>query len=552
MSSSRKSDSKSTSTDPNQAGNGADNRPRLREAAPTLELEPIKIDILSERLGILTDNFRFQEIFPPPPNITQSLAELKDDLMDVPVRAADGSVTNVYNKIECEDCLTREDKDLIWSCLAMVRDSFQRMDRSSSQHGSSYQWNMNWKHTRSEVGEVLEASKLLGLNNIETRDAILASIFSDSIKNRKNFIIHNVHGAYGAAQALSYFLDFTDPKDMASVEQITRAVREHQIAPPQFMANVVAILLCKKLNLGTFDPEGQEIKQANSEYAAVMAVVKSIWNKINDPYRKEFLTEDLSKIDFTPAERQLLVNIGISDWYVPHPDNAESKIAHAVIAGDHSINYNHPEGFAKIALLRGPDTEAIFEDPTIHHSLDSAVNSFADSFRVIRPEVQKLAIEGLRRTKGAMERVIAIMSELFSGLVVGPTDPDVTGLAKISSAMARAQAKHPLLFSFATSETFPEASKEYMNKTVTRIGEILQDWLDSYGEIPFSPKCERTEGPGPGKLPFWNAPLKYPTRNEYGMLNVRELDDLELRQFLFAGKIREIAVELLRAEQWIF
>ncbi len=36
------------------------------------------------------------------------------------------------------------------------------------------------------------------------------------------------------------------------------------------------------------------------------------------------------------------------------------------------------------------------------------------------------------------------------------------------------------------------------------------------------------------------------------MLNLQELNELELKQFLFAGKIREIVVELLRAEQWIF
>ncbi len=65
-----------------------------------------------------------------------------------------------------------------------------------------------------------------------------------------------------------------------------------------------------------------------------------------------------------------LAEIGIEEWYVPHPDNVDSRIAHAVIAGDHSINYNHPEGFAKIALIRGPDTESIFEDPTV---LDSSI-----------------------------------------------------------------------------------------------------------------------------------------------------------------------------------
>lgn len=527
---------------------------KRRDVSRTLELEPIKIDILSEKLCTLTDNFRFQDIFPPPPDMEKSLEALKHDLLDVPVRGADGRVTNVFNKIEADDLLSREDKDLIWNCLAMVRDSFDRLDRSggsSSNPGTSYQWNMNWKHTRSEVGEVLEAAKLLQLSSTETRDAILASIFSDSVKNRKNFIIHNVHGAYGAAQALTYFMDFTNPEVLKSVERITRAVKEHQIAPPQFMANVVAILLSKKMGLGTFTVDGPIPASASGGKDKVIEVVRSVWKKINDPFNKEYLTEDLSMIDFSPAEHQLLVNIGIEEWFVPHPETPDSKVAHAVIAGDHSINYNHPEGFAKIALLRGPDTEAIFEDQTIHNSLDSAVNSFADSFRVIRPEVQKLAVEGLRRTKTAMERVVSIMSFLFSGIVVGPKDTCTSGHAKIEQAMVRAREKHPHLFAASSSKLTDEGA-EYMEKTIERIGDILQDWLDNYHEIPFSPKDALQVEPGPGKLPFWNSPLKYPTRNEHGVLNLHELNELELRQFLFAGKIREITVELLRAEQWIY
>ena len=319
------------------SGSNAGEPRKRRDTNRTLELEPIKIDILSEQLGRLTDNFRFQDIFPAPPDIDKSLESLKGDLQDVPVRGADGKVTNVYAKIEADDLLTREDKDLIWSALSMVRDSFERLDRSTNtaNPGSSYQWNMNWKHTRSEVGEVLEAAKLLQLNHTETRDAILASIFSDSVKNRKNFIIHNVHGAYGAAQALSYFMDFTKADDIKSVERITRAVKEHQIAPPQFMANVVAILLSKKMALGPFTPEGPLPQNASSSVIQVMEVVRSIWRKINDPFNKEYLTADLSTIDFSPAERQLLVNIGVDDWFVPHPETSDSKVAHAVIAGDH-------------------------------------------------------------------------------------------------------------------------------------------------------------------------------------------------------------------------
>jgi hypothetical protein len=52
-------------------------------------------------------------------------------------------------------------------------------------------------------------------------------------------------------------------------------------------------------------------------------------------------------------------------------------------------------------------------------------------------------------------------------------------------------------------------------------------------------KGEKLEIPRP--IPFWDAPLKYPSKGE--------LSPLEQRQFDFAKKIREETVRRLRAEQ---
>ena len=100
----------------------------------------------------------------------------------------------------------------------------------------------------------------------------------------------------------------------------------------------------------------------------MIATIKSIKKKIANPFDKTNLTPSLETIDFTPEERELLKDVNIEDWYVPHPENQSSKLSHAVIAGDHCINYNHPEGFAKIALLRGPDCDPLFQDDTIHRT----------------------------------------------------------------------------------------------------------------------------------------------------------------------------------------
>lgn len=504
---------------------------------------------VDEYLRFHTDNYRWEDQLPPPKNLESLRVELEKDLTDVPVIAHNGDVTNVFDKLDSDDFLSRSDKELVWSCMAIVRDMFWQLEFNSDEKDSSsggYQWNMNWKHTRAEVDQVYDAARLLNLNSKETRDALIASIFSDAIKSRKNFIVHNVHGAQAAVQALSYFLDAAKASDRRSMERVSRASMEHQIAPPEFMATIVAIMLHHKHKLGKFNKSGPTRDSANTKYAY------AIFEKIRDPFNEIYVTDDLRTINFSEAEREMLSTIGIADWHVPHPNDPGSKIGHAVIAGDHSINYNHPEGFAKIAMLRGPDTESIFEDDTIHHSLESAVQSFADSFRVIRPEVQSLALKGLRRTKTAVERVAAIMTEMFNGVVVGPrSSASMSGHDAIEQAVARAKEKHPHLYT-ADVCALSEAGNRYVEHTFTHVGKIMDDWYKTHGAIPFNRKDKSYDEPGPGKLPFWNHPLKYPERHEDGGPIMASLNDLEREQFLFADKIREIAVELLRAEQWIF
>lgn len=501
-----------------------------------------------KKLRALTDNYRFKAYFVAPVDMAASLKAMRKDLSEVPVLGLDGKVTDVFAKFEADKKISAEDKELIWKCLTLVREAFLRMENIDPSIGKppvrgGYQWNMNWKHIRAEIDQVLEAANLLGLNPVETRDAIIASIFSDSIKTKSNFIIHNIHGAYGAAQALSYVLDVRDPDNLATIERIARAVREHQIAPPEFMARVVTILIQKKLQ-GRGEAKTDTVCDIGQNGA-----IEHIYGKISDPFNKKHLNVDLTKIAFDQEEHRLLSLIEIDEWYVPHPENSDSKIAHAVIAGDHSINYNHPEGFAKIALIRGPDTEAIFEDPTVLHSLDSAVNSFADSFRVIRPEVHSLAISGLRRTKTAVERVTRIMRELFSGIIIGPKEAPTTGIQKVLQAIEKAHDKDPELFT-VEHKRISGAGREYTDKVVEHIGMLLQDWFDTQGSIPFNPK-DSIE-PGALKLPYWNTSLKYPDRDENGRVDLSTLNELERKQFAFAERIREIAVELLRAEQWIF
>src|SRR6516225_564242 len=93
-------------------------------------------------------NYTFAELFVVPENLAQSVKELVDDLAEVPVKGTDGRATDIFEKIESESMFESADKQLIWSCLAIVRDAFKNLDRDASLKDQEigYQWNMNWKH----------------------------------------------------------------------------------------------------------------------------------------------------------------------------------------------------------------------------------------------------------------------------------------------------------------------------------------------------------------------------------------------------------------------
>lgn len=511
-------------------------------------------DASSERIAELSDCGKWKDLFPPLHNEEISLSALRNDLADVPVLSSAAKVTNVYDKIESESNLDRSDKDIIWRCLTLVREGYLKLENDDVEGANrGYQWNMNWKHTRAELDQVYEASKILKLSSDEMRDAIIASIFSDAVKTRGNFIIHNIHGSQAAAQALSYLWDTSCPEKMKSIERIVLAIKQHQIAPPEFMATTVAIMLSHKLQLESFDRFKFKPSSSDPERKRAQYLVLSIYAKIKKPFEKEYLTDDLAHIKFTAEEHAVLKEIGIENWYVPHPSKPSSKIAHALIAGDHSINYNNPDGFAKIALIRGPATESIFEDATIYDSLESAMASFADSFNILLPEVKNLALSGIRRTQMAVMRVLRIMTELLSGITVGPRDSlhNMTGSERVALAITRARQKQPEVFHNDVAFS-SEAGHIYRNRSMERVGNILQEWHDEYGDIPFSPRQTGLVEPGPGRLPFWNVPLKYPQRGAQGEQLMDSLSHHEQTQFYFAVRIREIAVELLRAEQWFY
>ena len=147
----------------------------------------------------------------------------------------------------------------------------------------------------------------------------------------------------------------------------------------------------------------------------------------------------------------------------------------------------------------------------------------------------------------------AVMTEIFNGIVVGPRNHNTkfSGAETLERAIARAHDKHPELYE-ADSNSLCESGTARVERALEHVAEIMDDWYREHGALPFNPKGEGSDQPGPGSLPFWNAPLKYPARDENGKLKLESLTELEQIQYKFADRIREIAVELLRAEQWIY
>ncbi|HEY9871775.1 MAG TPA: hypothetical protein V6D08_21655, partial [Candidatus Obscuribacterales bacterium] len=178
----------------------------------------------------------------------------------------------------------------------------------------------------------------------------------------------------------------------------------------------------------------------------------------------------------TEAESALLKQIGVEDWFVPNEKSPWFKTSQAVINGDSLINYASPDGWAKIAAIRGPGKEPWFQDKTVFDSLESTRTSYNDAYSVLGEEAKPLATAGLERTQKAIDRVKGEMEQWFRELERQGT------------------------------------------------------------EIP------RTKE---GKIAFWDAPLKYPTRDE-------PLNADEQKQFEFAKRIREEVVRRLRVEQGVF
>jgi hypothetical protein len=168
-----------------------------------------------------------------------------------------GDGNNVLDKLY--STLSSHDSELVIKMMAEVRENYARQTKdgviSPEQKGS-------WLHSIGEMAEVIDVAKIHGLNERQTRNAIIAALFSDSVKSGwsestgGNFFTHHLDGARAADMAIDRhngyngFLDSWEGNNFEEIDrqEIRHAILEHQIGPPKFMGFAYSKEIADRLN----------------------------------------------------------------------------------------------------------------------------------------------------------------------------------------------------------------------------------------------------------------------------------------------------------------
>ncbi|HEY9786735.1 MAG TPA: FHA domain-containing protein, partial [Candidatus Obscuribacterales bacterium] len=339
--------------------------------------------------------------------------------------------------------LSEEQKNRVLDALAEVREHYVSYRPPGGR--LDFDQEVNWIHTQGELGRVLDSAKRNGLTAQETEDALLASMFSDSVKAKMNFFQHHLDGALAADHVLRKKLggEFTEER----LHGIIQAIREHQISPPGFMAGMYTgpiraqlegegpgylAALGKKVsgeplteadqralsNLSSRVKDGKELTQEEAKkyfdeltlkkqngqklvLDADVEALRTLSDKMGFPMgvpHEGFRTNVEFKqtvdggyeIVLSDHEKALLRRWGQEHWYVPNKETPWYRISQTLIDGDSIDNYATAGGYSKIVKIRGPETDLYFRDGHVDDSLKSIVSSREQSLRVMSAQGQEL------------------------------------------------------------------------------------------------------------------------------------------------------------------
>jgi uncharacterized protein YneR len=345
--------------------------------------------------------------------------DLKEVKASTAIKGADGKPLSAYEKLMADPSMSPEQKGRVLDLLADVREHYASYRTPDGKMLPDQE--VNWIHTQGELAKVIESAQANKLTGLETENALIASMFSDSAKftetalTKANFATHHLDGALAAAEALER-RGF--PADR--INAITQAIREHQIAPPEFMGFIyhmtISGTLKGKLAAGAIDQaKFDQMKKVLDDMTVIgpdnLPRIKQIADVNNAPLVKNSKGE--WEVAFTPEQRELMNLTGNNHWFVPHdpryladgktldpefqklsPGEQADRIStykssRALIDGDGIDNYATVGGASKIVKIRGPETT--FKDKTVWDSVQSVDTSFNDALKVMTPEGQRIA-----------------------------------------------------------------------------------------------------------------------------------------------------------------
>lgn len=366
---------------------------------------------------------------------------------------------SVLKKLESEESLTRQQVIEIKELLAEVR-----------QHFTSLCWQgrvlpdqeVNWIHTQGELGHVLSAARVHSLRGKGLEDSLIASMFSDSCKftdspiTKENFTTHHLDGALAAGTVLS-----RRAFDKQRIQRIVEAILQHQVAPPRFMAMIYYKVINRNLNQAKNEARSEDEKRRCNELQATLESMTEKGTdgvpritKIAEPLQHKCIDTYPCQLVFSPDEQDVLKFAGINSWFIPgslenvarRTDVGQrnerrieaSKIAQCVVEGDAIDNYATAGGASKIVKIRGPET--MFRDATIWDSIDSIDTSLHDAETVMTREGVALAEQEVTKRR---QVVAALKDEIHKWIsqqvdipfVVDPSEPSKKKIAFVDVAL---------------------------------------------------------------------------------------------------------------------
>lgn len=379
-----------------------------------------------------------------------AVERVKGDLAEVRGLSGDGRHTTVLDSLTNDTTLSAQQKENILRNLAEVRQHYAAYRVGDRMHPDS---EINWIHTQGELGRVMQSARANNLTATQMEDAMLASMYSDSVKFafpppqgvEANFFTHHLDGAIQAREVLTR-QGFPPER----VDTIVQAIKEHQIAPPEFMG----FLYHNAINGGIAAREaaGKITAEEASELRKTLATMVGKDSQGRTVIRDLAQVNEAPKIqtadgnwevDFSPKEREVLKMAGIDKWSVPQDPTlsaefkqlpvaeqnrriSQFKVAQTLIDGDAIDNYATLTGASKIVALRTPAPGSPFMDKTVWGSVKTIDDSFTDARAVLSAKGRELADEALaQRNQILNDKETGIRAQMDQWLKEAGKDPAV-------------------------------------------------------------------------------------------------------------------------------